>query len=167
MVEEMSAVPTSEERLMAGFSHLLGIVPALIFWVIKKDESEYVRHQSLQAIFYQIFIFLVSILLVFVVIAFMALFMLIIFGLMAAVVASENPESLAASFSIIGLLMSLAPGLFGVYVIVLVPLGIVNLIAAIFTFMGRPWRYPLIAKWVDRMAKGQPRPKTAIQTESA
>jgi uncharacterized Tic20 family protein len=50
--------PTSDEKLLALFSHLSifmgGIVLPLIFWAVNKDKSRFVRFHSLQAVFFHI-----------------------------------------------------------------------------------------------------------------
>ncbi len=53
-----SVEPTSEEKMLALFSHLSifmgGIVLPIIFWAINKEKSRFVRFHSLQAIFFHI-----------------------------------------------------------------------------------------------------------------
>jgi uncharacterized protein len=53
-----SVEPTSEEKMLALFSHLSifmgGIVLPIIFWAINKDKSRFVRFHSLQAIFFHV-----------------------------------------------------------------------------------------------------------------
>lgn len=65
---------TSEERMLALFSHLSifvgGIVLPIIFWALNKDKSRFVRFHSLQAIFFQVayIVLLVAVVVVMVVI---------------------------------------------------------------------------------------------------
>ncbi len=144
----------SDERVMAGLSHLLGLIPALIFWAVKKDESDYVRHQSLQAIFYNIFLMVVSLGVLLITFGIMILLMVVGFAVMLFTLSLNDPEAMAISFSAFGLFFAIFPSFLGIFFLILVPLRIIGYIAAIQTFMGKPWRYPLIANWVDRMGPG-------------
>lgn len=57
--------PTSDERNLAILAHLLGIlvwfVGALVIWLIKKDDSDYVADQSKEALNFQITITLLNV----------------------------------------------------------------------------------------------------------
>ena len=52
--------PSSEDRILAGFSHLMiifgwiGTAVAAVIWVVKKDKSEFIKKSAKQAIAYQI-----------------------------------------------------------------------------------------------------------------
>jgi len=50
--------PSSEERILALFSHLSifmgGIVLPIIFWAINRDKSRFVRYHAMQAVFFHI-----------------------------------------------------------------------------------------------------------------
>lgn len=55
---EGNDLPSSDERNMALLAHLLGIffsiLPALLIWLLKKDESEYINDQAKEALNFQI-----------------------------------------------------------------------------------------------------------------
>lgn len=158
MEKTQANVPTqSDERVMAGLSHLLGLIPALIFWAVKKDESPYVRHQALQAIFYNIFMMVASLVILLLSFGLMLLLMLIGFAVTLITLGLNDPESVWIAFSAFGFFFTLFPSFFGIFFLVLIPLRIIGFIAAIQTFMGKPWRYPLIANWVDRVGTGAPK----------
>jgi hypothetical protein len=149
MNNNLAVQPGSDEKVMAGLSHLLGLIPAIIFWALKKEESDYVRHQSLQAIFYNIFYFLASLLAVFATFALMMVVIVLVFGLMVLSLNTAEPEAMGGIFSVFSLIVGLFPSLIGVFFLIALPLRIIGIIASIQTFMGKPWRYPLIARWVD------------------
>ena len=49
---------TSDSKLMALFSHILGLffgfVPSLVIWLIKKDEDEFIEDQAKEALNFQL-----------------------------------------------------------------------------------------------------------------
>lgn len=59
--------PSSEEKTMAMVAHGLGIVTCflgpLVIYLIKKDESDFIRRAALQALYWQIFIVVAAIVL--------------------------------------------------------------------------------------------------------
>lgn len=52
--------PSSEERILAGFSHLMiiffwyGTATAFAIWLVKRDKSEFIKQSVKQAVVYQI-----------------------------------------------------------------------------------------------------------------
>ena len=52
--------PSSEDRILAGFSHLMiifswyGTAVAAVIWIVKKDRSVFVKYSVKQAVAYQI-----------------------------------------------------------------------------------------------------------------
>jgi len=60
--EQISGEVTSEEKMMGMLCHLLGIVTgflfALIIYIVKKDESEFIADQAKEALNFQIAIFI-------------------------------------------------------------------------------------------------------------
>jgi len=56
--EQPAAAPTKDEQTMALIAHLLGIftsfIGALIIWLVKKDESEFISDQAKEALNFQI-----------------------------------------------------------------------------------------------------------------
>lgn len=55
-----ATTPNSNDRTLAVFAHLggllFGFVPALVIWLVKKDESPYLDRQGKEALNFQIFI---------------------------------------------------------------------------------------------------------------
>lgn len=100
--EEIPAVtPTSDERTMAILSHILclvaGFVAPLIIYLIKKDESAYVREHAKESLNFQITIFILYIgcwILAFILIGFLLMLVLGLGALaliiIATIKASEN-----------------------------------------------------------------------------
>jgi hypothetical protein len=100
--EEIPAVtPTSDERTMAILSHVLcfvgGFIAPLVIYLIKKDESVYVREHAKESLNFQITLFILYIgcwVLAFILIGFLLMAILVIGALiliiMATIKASEN-----------------------------------------------------------------------------
>lgn len=94
-----AATGQNNDRNIAVLAHvggiLFGFIPALIIWLMKKDESPYVAAQSKEALNFQLFIalcFLVSAILIFLLIGILLIWLVwltdIIFCIIAAVKAS-------------------------------------------------------------------------------
>jgi len=64
---EPATPPSSDEKTMALIAHLLGIftciIGPLVIFLIKKDQSEFVRLSALQALYWQIGVFVAAIVL--------------------------------------------------------------------------------------------------------
>jgi len=80
---QMTVTPSSDDKNIATITHLGGtvfsFVPALIVWILKKDDSAYIADQAKEALNFQITVLLAQFIagvLVFILIGF--LFMLII-----------------------------------------------------------------------------------------
>ncbi len=155
MSEQQERILTSDEKVMAGLSHLLGLIPALIFWAVKKNESKYVEHQALQAVFFAAVMFVAAILLMLISFFLMFGFIFLMIGVMVAIAVASDPETLAFVFPIFTIFFGVFPSFSLLYLLVLIPLRIISIIAAIKSFMGQPWRYPFVAKWVDRIIANQ------------
>lgn len=93
--------PTSDERTMAILSHVLcfvaGFVAPLIIYLIKKDESAYVREHAKESLNFQITLFILYLgcwILAFILIGFLLMAVLgigaIILIILATIKASEN-----------------------------------------------------------------------------
>jgi uncharacterized Tic20 family protein len=97
--EETPAVPpTSDERTMAILSHILcivaGFIAPLIIYLIKKDESAFVREHAKESLNFQITMFIVYIILIVTVIGILLLWVAGIIALVLVIIAtikaSEN-----------------------------------------------------------------------------
>jgi uncharacterized Tic20 family protein len=79
-------VPTSDEKTMAVLSHVLCIVvwlfAPLIIYLVKKDESVYVRAHAKESLNFQITVFIIGFLLA---ISIIGLFLLWLLGLIATI----------------------------------------------------------------------------------
>ena len=99
--QQAGQTPSTDDRNLAMIAHLLGIVSgfigALIIWLIKKDQSEFVSDQGKEALNFQITMliaFMVSWILMFVLIGLLLMPLLLIanlvFCILAGVAASKG-----------------------------------------------------------------------------
>jgi uncharacterized Tic20 family protein len=94
--EETSLIPpTSDEKTMAILSHILcivaGFIAPLIIYLVKKDESPYVRAHARESLNFQltmVLAYFVSALLIFVLIGILLIWVLIIANLVLVVIAT-------------------------------------------------------------------------------
>lgn len=137
---------TSEERILAGLSHLSGLVPGYgiilpgAFWASYRRKSEYIRFQSLQALSFQISLYLFWMIFAQV----LLIGMLVLMAIFGAAFSGSSGEE-------IGVFMAI---FWGVFLFLFFGAGLVYLIlvivAAVSGFMGRDFRYPLLAAWLER-----------------
>ncbi len=91
-------VPTSDEKTMAILSHVLtfvaGFVAPLIIYLIKKDESAFIREHARESLNFQITVFIIIIACVITVIGILLLWLVgiasLVFVIMATIKASEG-----------------------------------------------------------------------------
>jgi uncharacterized membrane protein len=150
-MEKSSQERSSDEKLLAGFAYLLGFVPAVIIWLLEKDESPYVKFHALQAAIYNGIISFVTALLLAAQIALM-----IIAGAGAFIGTNVIADSISPDSPLIYLgvsilmIMVIMVGL-GLIALIVISLHLVNFIAAVYAFTGKAWRYPLLGNWVERV----------------
>ena len=144
-----SQTPNSNERLFASlanasvlislFTGIGGALAAALIWALQKDKSPYVAFQALQAVVYQ---------LIGVVVFGLAWCCWLAFYMVTSIPMipqlEANPDTLPPIFWI-GMLSMVCPMmLMGAW-------ALFGLWAALQTYMGKNFRYPVIAGWVERM----------------
>lgn len=149
------AVP-ADERLLAGLAYLLGLVPALIIWVIKKEDSPSLRFHALQAALYDGFVAVTASLL-------LMLFYLTLPVLMVGAWLGTNiladvlaPETPLVYLILTLLLLTFTLGGIGLAAVLIMGLSLIDLVAAIYLFTGRSWRYPILANWAEKLILRHP-----------
>ena len=96
--ETPATMPTSDEKTMAILSHILcivaGFIAPLIIYLIKKDESAYVREHAKESLNFQITMFIIYIILIVTVIGILLIWLVAILALVLVIIAtiktSEN-----------------------------------------------------------------------------
>ncbi len=95
------AAPSSDDKNIATITHLGGIlfsfIPALVVWLLKKDDSQFIAAQAREALNFQITLLLaqfVAYVLVFILVGFLLLGLIwlfnIIFCIIAAIASSKG-----------------------------------------------------------------------------
>lgn len=147
-MEKANPYPSSDERMFAMLSHfsvfLGGILLPIIFWAIKKDQSQFVRFHSLQAIFFHI-AYLVIIIALVIIVVIAALFM----GLGASFTAMDSSGP-GAGFSVLMVIfMIVFYG--GLFVVIFGAIGY-GVYAGVKAYNGDLVMYPVIGKKIyDRV----------------
>jgi hypothetical protein len=89
---EPATMPTSDEKTMAVLSHVLtfvaGFIAPLIIYLLKKDESAFVREHAKESLNFQISIFLICIVLFVTVIGILLIWLVGILALVLVIVAT-------------------------------------------------------------------------------
>ncbi len=149
MAEKANPIPSSDEKLFAMLSHfsifLGGIILPIIFWAIKKDQSQFVRFHSLQSIFFHIAYFVL--IMVFVVIV----MIIAIFGAGLSAVTLDSGGSNAAP----PMIMLIFMGIFylGLFAVIFGAIGY-GIYGGIKSYQGELFMYPVIGKKVYEKVYG-------------
>lgn len=139
--------PSSEERILALFSHLSifmgGIILPIIFWAVNRDKSRFVRYHALQAVFFHIAFIVLTIALVIIMVVIAIGMGIISAGTFAA---GKNGSAfifiaLFAFYALFFLALFFFIG-YGIYV-------------GIKSYKGELTRYPVIGKFVYEKVYGE------------
>jgi uncharacterized Tic20 family protein len=154
MTDLDSLTPSQDERVMAALAQisvlvpLLGVIAPIIIWVTQKDKSRYVAFQSLQAIAFQltmVFAWFVG----------MGCYMCSFFSMFLAIPfggSGESSQSVSPLFALPFLTPFLVMGLMFLGAFLFILYGI---IAAVMTFQGKPFRYVIIGRRVERFMQSK------------
>ncbi|MDP3087949.1 MAG: DUF4870 domain-containing protein [Methylotenera sp.] len=92
---ELTTMPTNDDKNIATITHLGGTVfsfiPALIVWILKKDDSEYIAKQSKEALNFQITVLLgqfIAGILALILIGFLFMFIIWVFNIVLCIIAA-------------------------------------------------------------------------------
>jgi uncharacterized Tic20 family protein len=145
-----AGIPTSAESLMAAISHFFGFIVALIVWATQKDKSRFVRFQSIQAMAFDVSVFVILLLVV-------GFIMILVFGSVAlglgdlAILGSQSNPTPEPVWTVIALLAGVPLLIPCMIIPVIVAIFIFRLIATIETFQGKNYHYPWLGKQVESM----------------
>jgi len=147
-------LPSQDDRIMAALAHVsillpfTGLLASIIIWATQKSKSAYVRFQALQAIVYH---------LIMIVAWFVAggCYFCSSFGVFPILLLAEprgttDPAAAgpAAGLALLAFFLPLAVFLLGiVFGIAYILFG---LVAAALTLQGKPFRYPLLGRRIER-----------------
>ncbi len=143
-----SLTPTQDERVMAALSHasallpMMGVIAPIIIWVTQKEKSRYVAFQSLQALAFQLSMIAAWF-------VGMGCYMLSFFGTFITIPFTTPPDGQSAN-PLFGLAFMIPFLVFGAIFIGGFVFVVYGIIGAIMTFQGKPFRYIVIGKRVER-----------------
>lgn len=90
-----NATPSNDDKNIATITHLGGtvfsFVPALIVWILKKDDSEYISEQAKEALNFQITVLLayfISWVLAWILIGFVFMLIIWVFNIVLSIIAA-------------------------------------------------------------------------------
>jgi uncharacterized Tic20 family protein len=144
-----TVVPTQDERVMAAISHaaalvpMMGVIAPIIIWVTQKNTSRFVAFQSLQAIAYQLCMIVAWFI-------GMACYFLSFIGVFAftaveGTVGSGKSADLLTGMAVFGPLLVGGAMVVGGFLFIAYAV-----IAAVLTLQGKPFRYLIIGRAVER-----------------
>ena len=144
-----SLTPNQDERVMAALSHvaallpMIGVIVPIVIWATQKEKSQYVAFQSLQAVAYQLSMIAAWF-------VGMGCYMLSFFGtflFLPLASATGNSENINPLFGLGFMVPFLVFGLIFIGGFFFVIYGVVG---TVMTFQGKPFRYMLIGKRVEK-----------------
>jgi len=147
-MSEQSVQLTTEERILGGISHLLGIIWALIIWAIEKDKSRFVRFQAMQAVAFDWAVMIVMLVLVGAGLLFTFLILAVLMILVGILASQGNQDILSYVIPVFPIFPSF---IFSLFVPVGLALTVVRLIAAIRAFQGNNFHYPWLGNQIEKL----------------
>ena len=146
--ESVSTAPSSDEKLLSAVAHLLGMLVALIVWILQKDKSRFVRFQSLQAVAFGAVVMVASLFISFCTVA------VVFVGLFGLMFSALSDPSSVENFKYFFLFPFMMPfGIFACAFPFSFAILLVRLIAAVSVLSGRDFRYPLLGRKVEEFLK--------------
>lgn len=141
--------PTSDEKLMGALAHFFGPLVAIIIWITQKEKSRFVKFQALQALAFDMALFLVT------GVTSLCMFGAIFLGMSATMFGAFNTSS--APEEVIPIFF-MAPFMFPFLTFAcILPFSLlitaVRLIASVSILNGRNYQYPLLGKWAENFLK--------------
>jgi uncharacterized Tic20 family protein len=149
-----SLTPTQDERVIAALSHIsavlpmMGVIAPIVIWITQKEKSRYVAFQSLQAIAYQLSMIAAWFI-------GMGCYMLSFFGSFITIPFASSSGNSQNVDGIFGLAFLVPFLVFGATFIVGFFFIVYGIIGAIMAFQGKPFRYILIGKRVEKFMQPQ------------
>jgi uncharacterized protein len=154
---EKSAAPTpisaQDEHILAAIAHagiifpMWGLIAPVLIWITQREKSRFVAFHALQAAIYQ---FLMVLAWFAGGACYMGSFFLTFAGVFSFT-GRTGPES-----PVIGALFFLPFVLVFLIAIASLAAVVLGVAAAVLTFQGKDFRYPLVARWAERYQQNNP-----------
>lgn len=141
--------PSQDERIMAALAHastlipFMGVIAPIVIWATQKDKSKYVAFQAFQAIVYQATIILAGFI-------GMGCYMFSLFGsFITTLFLGLSDSNSAGPLFFLGLTIPFF--VLGMYLVGQFIFYVYAVIGAIMALQGKPFRYVIIGRWVERV----------------
>jgi uncharacterized membrane protein len=151
MMDPMIQQHTSDERVWAGLAYLLGLIPALIIWVTKKDDLPNAGFHAMQAVIFDGINSIIAIVMLAVTLLMMIIFQASAFFATNIIADAIQPESPLVFLMISMLLILILIGGVGLMAVLLAGIKLVDLIIALGAFAGKNWHLPVISTWAENI----------------
>jgi uncharacterized Tic20 family protein len=152
-----SLAPTRDERVMAAIPHILslalfmGPIVSVFIWVTQKEKSQYAAFHSLQAFVYQISMILAWFLGI-------GCYMISFFANMIFMLFMSSTESANSPDALFGLTFIIPLLVFGAILLCELVFIVYGIIGAVMVFQGKPFRYVIIGKRLERYMQQKQNP---------
>lgn len=143
-----------DERVLAALAHIsillpaIGVLAPILVWVTQRERSQFVGFQALQAVVFQLALLLLWLL-------GGVCYMGSVFFIMIGGFAMQGSSGMEGPGPGFNLLFVLPFGVIFFMLLVALVLFIYGVVAAVLTFQGKDFRYPLIGRWVERFQQNQ------------
>lgn len=135
---------TSDEKLMGGVAHIFGPLVAVIVWATQKDKSRFAKFQALQALVFDLFVFIMIGLL------FFCLFGIMFLGISLAMITTIDSTSPDGFMSLFVLPFMFPLVTFACVMPVSFGILILRMVAGVSVLNGRNYKYPMIGRWLEK-----------------
>jgi uncharacterized Tic20 family protein len=146
--------PTQDERVMAALAHIsallpmMGVIAPIVIWVTQKEKSQYVAFQALQALAYQLTMIMAWF-------VGMGCYMLSFFGTFITIPFSSSSGNSHSVSPLFGLTFIIPFLVFGAIFCGGFLFVIYGVIGAIMAFQGKPFRYFVLGKSLERFMQSK------------
>jgi uncharacterized Tic20 family protein len=146
---EQPATVTPNEGLLAALAHFFGVLAAFVVWVTQRNKSRFVRFQSMQAMVFDLLVYIFTFLVVSIIT--MIIIGLLVLGIVDMVIFGSQVNPNAEIIRIMIAWMTATPFfLAGVLVLIFIILFVARLIASVQTLQGKSFYYPWLGAMVER-----------------
>jgi uncharacterized Tic20 family protein len=157
MTDLDSLTPTQDERVMAALANVsailpfMGVIAPIVIWVTQKDKSQYVAFQSLQALVYQLTMIVAWM-------VGMGCYMCSFFFTFLTIPFSSSTQTTPASDPLFFITFFIPFLIFGGIFLGGFLFVIYGIVGAVMAFQGKPFRYVIIGRRVERFMQQKPVP---------
>jgi len=147
-MDDVSRDVQTDQKILSGFAYLLGLIPAFLIWLLKREDSSYVKFHAMQAALYSGAVSLTAACMISVQIFLAGLMMTGAFIMTNLIADTLQPESPLIFLVISGMMIMAIIAEAAIMAFLMISLKVVNLILAVSAFIGKDWRLPVLGDWV-------------------